>query len=61
MLGGSVFQRRLAFLELYLEFVAAKDLVFFFQNNQRVDAFWEMNDGGVSGTHKSPLGTEMGI
>jgi len=59
--GSSIFQRRLAFLELNLEFAATKDLVFFFQNNQRIDAFREMNDGGIPGAHQSPLGTEMGV
>ena len=61
VLGGPVFQGRLAGLELDLHLAAAEDLVFFIREIDGLDAFREVDDGRVSRAHEPPFGAEVGI
>jgi hypothetical protein len=41
--------------------VTPKDLVFFLQEDYRIDAFREVDNGGIAGAHEPPFRTKVGI
>ena len=61
VLGDTTLQGGFAVLELDFQLAATKDLVFFVQEDHRLDALGKVDNGGVTGAHQTPLWTKVGI
>jgi hypothetical protein len=61
VLGGPALQGRLAVLELDFYLAAPKDFVLLVQEDHRLDALGQVDDGSIAGAHQLPFWAKVGV